>query len=80
MLEDIGIRTLANETLVLANGNVVHRRKGAALFRLGEHVGGSDVLFGAKGDMALLGELTLTALGLFLHPLSRELKPLPLTL
>jgi hypothetical protein len=51
-----------------------------AIFRYGKRVGGSDVIFGEQGDHALLGALTLEALGLSLDPLKRELKPLPLML
>jgi hypothetical protein len=47
------------------------------VFRLGERVGGSDVIFGEAGDINLLGALTLESLGLLLDPLERELRELP---
>jgi len=80
VLAEIGIKALAEETFRLANGDKIVRKKGVALFRYGERVGGSDVVFGEEGDCVLLGALTLEALGLALDPLKRELKPLPMIL
>ncbi len=51
-----------------------------ALFRYGDRIGGTDVIFGEEGDVTLLGVLTLEALGLVLDPLRRELHPLPMML
>ena len=80
VLEELGIRPLAEETFRLADGSKIVRKKGIALFRYGERVGGADVVFGEEGDSVLLGALTLKALGLALDPLKRELKPLPMLL
>jgi hypothetical protein len=74
------IKPLAEEEFRLANGTKVVRKKGIALFRYGERVGGADVIFGEEGDHKLLGAFTLEALGLVLDPLKRELKPLPMLL
>ncbi|GIW52500.1 MAG: hypothetical protein KatS3mg081_1855 [Gemmatimonadales bacterium] len=79
-LEELGIRPLTEEELHLANGETVRRKKGVAIFRYGDKIGGADVIFGEPGDSQLLGALTLEALGLTLDPLRRELKPLPLVL
>jgi hypothetical protein len=64
----------------LANGEKIVRKKGGALFKYGDRIGGADVIFGEEGDSVLLGAFTLEALGLSLDPLRRELKPLPMML
>lgn len=80
ILEKLGIKPLAEDEFLLANGTKVVRKKGIALFKYGERVGGADVIFGEEDDHKLLGALTLEALGLVLDPLKRELKPLPMVL
>ena len=80
ILESLRIEPLATEEFRLADGTKIVRKKGGAVFRFGERVGFTDVLFGEEGDMDLLGALTLEALGLALDPLKRELRPLPLLL
>jgi predicted aspartyl protease len=71
LLERLGIRPLVQEEFHLANGETIVRKKGVALFKLGERLGGADVVFGEEGDATLLGALTLEALGLSLDPLKR---------
>lgn len=78
ILEKLGIKPLSEEEFRLANGSKISRKKGIALFRFRERVGGSDVIFGEEGDSVLLGAFTLESLGLVLDPLRRELKPLPM--
>ena len=39
------------------------RRKGVALFKYADRLGGADVIFGELGDSQLLGAFTLEALG-----------------
>ena len=80
ILEKLGISPLAEETFRLADGSKIVRKKGIALFKYGDRIGGADVIFGEDGDSTLLGALTLEALGLSLDPLRRELKPLPMIL
>jgi clan AA aspartic protease len=80
VLEALDIKPLAEESFRLADGSKISRRKGIALFRYGDRVGGADVIFGEEGDSSLLGALTLEALGLSLDPLRRELRPLPMIL
>ncbi len=79
-LDRFGIRPIAVQTFRLANGERISRRKGVALFRYGDRVGGSDVIFGEDGDSHLLGAFTLESLGLGLDPLKRELFELPMLL
>ena len=80
VLEGLGIKPLAEQEFRLADGSKIARKKGIALFRYGDRVGGADVIFGEDGDSKLLGAFTLEALGLGLDPLRRELLPLPMIL
>ena len=78
ILERLGIKPLTEQEFRLANGDKIVRKKGVAIFKYGDRIGGADVIFGEKGDSVLLGTFTLEALGLSLDPLRRELKPLPM--
>lgn len=80
ILERLGISPLDEQEFRLADGSVVTRRKGIALFRYEGRTGGADVIFGQEGDSTLLGATTLESLGLALDPLRRELRPLPMVL
>ncbi|MBI4473624.1 MAG: aspartyl protease family protein [Acidobacteria bacterium] len=80
VLRKLGIKPLATEEFRLADGSTIKRKKGIALFRYQNKVGGADVIFGEEGDSQLLGAFTLEALGLALDPLRRELRPLPMVL
>jgi predicted aspartyl protease len=80
VLERLGILPIKQDRFRLANGTHIVRRRGAALFRFGEYIGGADVIFGEEGDATLLGALTLESLGLALDPIRRELKPMELIL
>jgi clan AA aspartic protease len=80
ILERLGIKPITEQEFRLADGSKIVRKKGIAVFRYGDRVGGADVIFGEEGDSALLGAFTLEALGLSLDPLRRELKPLPMIL
>ena len=79
-LKKLGIQPLTEEEFRLANGESIKRKKGIALFRYNDRVGGADVIFGEPDDSNLLGAFTLEALGLSLDPLKRVLKPLPMML
>lgn len=80
VLERLGIKPLAEQDFRLADGTRITRRKGIAMFKYNDAVGGADVIFGEEGDSVLLGAMTLEALGLALDPLKRELRPLPMVL
>jgi aspartyl protease family protein len=80
LLERLGIEPLVEESFRLANSTRIVRRKGSALFRYGDKIGSADVIFGEPDDAALLGALTLEALGLALDPLKRVLRPMELLL
>jgi predicted aspartyl protease len=78
ILERLGIRPLAEQQFRLADGSKIVRKKGVAVFKYGERIGGADVIFGEPGDSSLLGAFTLEALGLALDPLRRQLRELPM--
>jgi predicted aspartyl protease len=80
VLEALDIKPLADQEFRLADGSKITRRKGIALFKYGDRIGGADVIFGEPEDSTLLGAFTLEALGLALDPLRRELRPLPMIL
>ncbi len=80
ILEKLGIKPLTTEEFRLADGTKIARKKGIALFKYNERIGGADVIFGETGDSTLLGAFTLESLGLVLDPLRRELRTLPMVL
>lgn len=77
VLKRLKIKPLGEQEFRLADGSKIVRKKGVALFKYGDRVGGADVIFGEKGDSVLLGSFTLESLGFALDPLRRELKELP---
>ena len=80
VLKELGIQQHSKKSFTLANGEVVEREMGDAVFEYGGEKGASPVIFGEEGDSVLLGAVTLEALGLMLDPLRREIRPLPLML
>ena len=80
ILKRLGIKALTEQEFRLADGNIITRKKGIALFKFKEKIGGADVIFGEKNDSSLLGAFTLEALGLALDPIKRDLFPLPMVL
>ncbi len=80
VLDKLGIKPISVQEFRLADGSKITRKKGVAVFKYRDRIGGADVIFGEEGDSQLLGAFTLEALGLSLDPLKRELKPLPMIL
>ncbi len=74
LLTELGIQALTSRRFHLADGSVIRRRVGIAMFRIGGSVGSSEVVFGRSSDEALLGALTLESLALEVDPRSRRLK------
>jgi len=78
VLRQLGVEP--DDTVAFLVGmETVSRRVGDAYIQLGQRGGYSKVIFGEPGDTKQLGARTLEALGLFLHPFTRELLPLPST-
>jgi clan AA aspartic protease len=80
ILRAIGVRPTRRERFALADGSQVQRAIGEARFTIGERSGVSPVVFGARGDAALMGAVTLEALGLMIDPLKRELRTMRMTM
>ena len=80
VLEELGIASFATQDFRLADGSRTQRKKGTAIFKYGNRIGGADIIFGEEGDCLLLGSLALGSLGLALDSLKRELMPLPMIL
>lgn len=80
VLRRLGIRPHSARSFILADGTEIRRQIGDATFFIDRHRGASPVIFGEKGDSALLGTVSLESLGLLLDPMKRVLRPLPLVL
>jgi predicted aspartyl protease len=76
-LKKLGITPSDTQKFSLANGEVIEKGVGNALFSYGGKVRSSPVVFGEEG-IYLLGAVTLESLGVILDPINRELKPLPM--
>lgn len=72
-LKKLGIKPIRKEEFVLADGKVISRKVGSALYEYEGIEGAAPVIFGQRGDDLLLGIFTLEALGLSLDPLKRRL-------
>ncbi len=73
ILQRLNIQPVREETFSLADGRLVKRKVGNALFEFQGIESTAPVLFGEKDDSLLLGVLTLEAIGLTLDPLKRKL-------
>ena len=80
VLTRLGLRPLVEQEFRLADGTKISRKKGIALFKYGDRIGGADVIFGEEGDSVLLGAFTLQGRGRAREPRRRELRPLPMIL
>jgi len=76
ILKDLGIKPETEKGFRLYDSSKVLRKKGIALFRFKKKTVKTQVIFGEPGDLTIIGAVTLQSFGLFLHPLSRELKPI----
>lgn len=73
VLKEIGIKPQREEKFSLADGKIIKRKVGSALYEYQGIESAAPVLFGEKGDSSLLGVFTLEALGFTLDPLKRKL-------
>lgn len=73
ILKKLGIRPKWEEEFSLADGRIIKRWVGSALYEFKGRESAAPVLFGEKDDDLLLGAFTLEALGLTLDPLKRKL-------
>ncbi len=72
----IGLKPKRTMAFTLADGSEVKRRVSECLIRFGEHEAHTPMVLGERGDVALLGVVTLEILGLVLNPFDRTLKPM----
>lgn len=79
VLKKMGIKSTHKQQFSLANGELIEKEVGNALFEYRDKVGAAPVVFGSD-DIYLLGAVTLESLGMILDPINRELKPLPMLL
>ena len=80
ILKKLGIKPMSEKEFSLANGDLITRKMGGALYSYGEEKGHAPVIFGEKGDSNLLGAVTLESMGLILDPIRRQLLSLPMVL
>ena len=73
ILHRLGIKPQREEEFSLADGSIIKRKVGSALYEFEGKESAAPILFGEKGDSLLLGAFTLEALGLTLNRLSRTL-------
>lgn len=73
ILKQLGIKPKWEEEFSLADGRIIKRWVGSALYEFEGRESAAPVLFGEKDDSSLLGTFTLEALGLTLDPLKRKL-------
>jgi clan AA aspartic protease len=76
----LGLKPLRAMRFSLADGRTMRRRISDCRFRFRGIDAPSPVILGQRRDVALLGTLTLEALGLVLHPFERTLRPMRMML
>ena len=74
------IKPHSKEKFLLADGSEIERDRGDAIFFYMNKQGASPVIFGKRGDTALLGAVTLESLGFLIDPIRRRLRTLPMLL
>jgi clan AA aspartic protease len=78
VLERLGIAPHSRQQFRLADGSVIERDRGDAVFLYGGRRGAAPVIFGEDNDAILLGAVTLESLGFVLDAIRRDLLPLPM--
>lgn len=76
ILKELGIKPNDERDFVLANGDLITRKLGVAVFKFKNRSALSQVVFAEDGDESLLGVVTLENMGLGLNPIQRVLVPL----
>ena len=76
----LGLEPRRSMRFSLADGRTMRRRISDCRFRFRGIDVPSPVILGERRDVALLGTLTLEALGLVLHPFERTLRPMRMML
>ena len=76
----IGLAPARRVTFTLADGTKVERSMAECWISIPQGSGHTPAILGEPGDTALLGIVTLEALGLVLNPFSRTLQPMRMML
>jgi aspartyl protease family protein len=76
----LDLKPLRAMDFVLADGTTMRRRISGCWFRYRGIEAPSPVILGQRRDTAVLGTLTLEALGLVLNPFERTLRPMRMML
>lgn len=79
VLKELDVKPIDTQKFILANGETIEKSVGEARFEFRGKTRTAAVVFG-EDDIFLLGATTLENLGLILDPISRQLKPLPMTM
>jgi len=74
------LKPIDEARFTLADATVIKRKLSEVWIEYGGKGRTVQVILGKRGDEALLGALTLEALGLVLNPFTRELMPMKLML
>lgn len=77
-LKALGVKPMGAETVILADGSRAKWPVGEVVIQINGRRRTTQVLFGKKGTLPLLGVLSLEALGYSLDPRTRKLTPTPL--
>jgi clan AA aspartic protease len=75
ILEKLGIPRQSRRAFRMANGQVIQRDTGGAMFAWNGYASVGPVVFGDPGDEALLGVTALEAMGLQVDPINKTLNP-----
>src|SRR6516162_2659522 len=74
-LRGLGIEPTATRQFQLADGRVVERPVGIAVFDYDGLEAGGNVVFGDEGSIPLLGVTTVETMGATIDPIEQKLKP-----
>ena len=80
LLDKIGVKASREGTFSLADGTMIKRKIGDAVFELNGSRAPSPVVIGEKQDSLVLGAMSLEAMGLVLNPFERKIYPAKLRL
>lgn len=80
MVDKLGLKPNFKQDFSLADGTTISRPVGSAYITFEGRKTASPVVLGKANDSALLGVLTLEALGFVLDPFKRQLHPAKLVL
>lgn len=80
LVKKLGLKSKFEQEFFLADGTKVTRNMGDAFITFEGREIASPVVLGQKDDSALMGVLTLDAMGLILDPFSRKLHSAKLSL